>query len=100
MSNTKTVFIAFAIEDQRQRDLLKGQSLCARSPFDFVDMSVKEPHDTNWKEHVRSRIRRSHGVIALIAAAHLFQRSKMGDCLRKGGGEKGPRHLGLYRRPY
>jgi hypothetical protein len=64
---TKIVFVAFAIEDQSQRDLLKGQSLYARTPFEFVDMSVKEPYVNNWKDQVRTRIRRSDGVIALVS---------------------------------
>ena len=68
MADTKkTVFVAFAIEDQRQRDLLKGQSLHPRAPYEFIDMSVKEPYDTGWKDKVRTRIRRSHGVIALVS---------------------------------
>ncbi|GCA97390.1 hypothetical protein [Mycolicibacterium sp. NCC-Tsukiji] len=67
MADKKTVFIAFAIEDERQRDLLKGQSLHPRSPYEFIDMSVKEPYDTGWKDKVRTRIRRSHGVIALVS---------------------------------
>ena len=48
----KTIFIAFAIEDERQRDLLKGQSLNTNSPFEFIDMSVKEPYKTEWKDRV------------------------------------------------
>ena len=30
-------------------------------------MSVKEPYDSNWKDRVRTRIRRSDGVIALVS---------------------------------
>lgn len=67
MANKKTIFVAFAIEDQKQRDLLKGQSLNTNSPFEYVDMGVKEPYKTEWKERVRTRIRRSDGVIALIS---------------------------------
>ena len=67
MATKKTVFIAFAIEDERQRDLLKGQSLNTESPFEYIDMSVKEPYDSDWKERVRTRIRRSDGVIALVS---------------------------------
>ena len=67
MTNKKTIFIAFAIEDERQRDFLKGQSLNANSPFEYIDMSVKEPYDFNWKERVRTRIRRSDGVIVLVS---------------------------------
>jgi hypothetical protein len=71
MPETKTVFVAFAIEDQRMRDLLKGQSLHPRSPYEFIDMSVKEPYDSGWKDKVRTRIRRSHGVIALVSRSSL-----------------------------
>ena len=54
-------------EDERQRDFLKGQSLNTKCPIEFVDMSVKEPYDSDWKERVRTRIRRSDGVIALVS---------------------------------
>ncbi len=67
MASKKVVFVAFAIEDERQRDFLKGQSLLTSSPFEYVDMSVKEAYETDWKEKVRTRIRRSDGVIALVS---------------------------------
>jgi MTH538 TIR-like domain (DUF1863) len=67
VADKKIVFIAFAIEDERQRDFLKGQSLHPRAPYEFIDMSVKEPYDTNWKDRVRTRIRRSDGVIVLVS---------------------------------
>lgn len=63
----KTIFIAFAIEDERQRDFLKGQSLLTSSPFEYVDMSVKQPYNTDWKSKVRTRIRRSDDVIVLMS---------------------------------
>lgn len=67
MADKKVVFIAFAIEDERQRDFLKGQSLNTKSPFEYIDMSVKEPYDKDWKDRVRTRIKRSDGVIALVS---------------------------------
>jgi len=67
MAEKKIVFIGFAIEDERQRDFLKGQSLNTSSPFEYVDMSVKHPYDSEWKDRVRTRIRRSDGVIALVS---------------------------------
>lgn len=67
MADKKVIFVAFAIEDERQRDFLKGQSLHPRAPYEFIDMSVKEPYDTNWKDRVRTRIRRSDGVIVLVS---------------------------------
>jgi MTH538 TIR-like domain (DUF1863) len=69
MAAKKVVFVAFAIEDERQRDFLKGQSLHTDCPFEYIDMSVKEAYDSNWKERVRTRIRRSDGVIALVSAS-------------------------------
>lgn len=67
MADKKVVFVAFAIEDETQRDFLKGQSLNTNSPFEYIDMSVKEAYDSKWKERVRTRIRRSDGVIALVS---------------------------------
>jgi len=67
MADTKIIFVAFAIEDERQRDFLKGQSLHPRAPYEFIDMSVKEPYSSEWKQRVRTRIRRSHGVIVLVS---------------------------------
>ena len=64
---TKVLFVAFAIEDERQRDFLKGQSLSPRAPYEFIDMSVKEAYESGWKEKVRTRIKRSDGVIVLVS---------------------------------
>ncbi|MHC0463027.1 TIR domain-containing protein [Kosakonia cowanii] len=71
MTDKKVVFIAFAIEDERQRDFLKGQSLSPRAPYEFIDMSVKEPYDEDWKARVRTRIKRSDGVIVLVSKSSL-----------------------------
>lgn len=67
MVDKKVVFIAFAIEDEGQRNLLKGQSLNTKSPFEYIDMSVKKAYDSEWKQRVRTRIRRSDGVIVLVS---------------------------------
>jgi MTH538 TIR-like domain (DUF1863) len=71
VTDKKVVFIAFAIEDETQRDFLKGQSLHPRAPYEFIDMSVKEPYDNDWKDRVRTRIKRSDGVIALVSKSSL-----------------------------
>lgn len=67
--STKTVFIAFAIEDESTRILFTGQRIHPDTPFKFEDMSVKEPYSSEWKARVRTRIRRSDGVIALISSS-------------------------------
>src|SRR5260370_42702120 len=71
VTDKKVVFIAFAIEDETQRDFLKGQSLHPRAPYEFIDMSVKEPYDKDWKDRVCTRIKRADGVIALVSKSSL-----------------------------
>lgn len=66
MADKKTIFVAFPIEDEDMRDLLRGQSLNTRTPFEYIDMSVRDAYVSGWKEKVRTRILRSDGVIALI----------------------------------
>lgn len=63
----KRIFIAFAIEDKTYRDFLVSQANLDKSPFEFVDMSVKEPWDTKWKTNCRARIKGCDGVVALIS---------------------------------
>jgi hypothetical protein len=63
----KRVFISFAIEDAKFRDFLVGQARNEKSPFEFVDMSVKEPWDSQWKTRYRTKIRGCDGVIALVS---------------------------------
>jgi hypothetical protein len=67
MADKKVIFVAFSMDDVKSRDLLKGQSLNTQSSFEYVDMSVKEPYDSGWKERVRTRIRRSDGIIVLVS---------------------------------
>ncbi len=94
MANKKVIFVAFAIEDERSRDLLKGQSLNTESPFEYVDMSVKEAYDKNWKEKVRTRIKRSDGVIALISKNSLTSSGQKWEiaCAK----EEGKKVLGVW----
>jgi len=67
MADKKVIFVAFAIEDASIRDMIKGQSLHTNSPFEYVDMSVKEAYDEEWKKRVRTRILRSDGVLAIVS---------------------------------
>jgi hypothetical protein len=67
MADDKTVFVAFAIEDENIRNMIKGQSLHTKTPFSYVDMSVKEAYDEEWKKKVRTRILRSDGVLVIVS---------------------------------
>lgn len=94
MASKKVIFVAFAIEDERQRDFLKGQSLHTRSPFEYVDMSVKQPYDRDWEERVKTRIRRSDGVIALVSKNTL---NSSGELKEIGfAKEEGKKLIGLW----
>ena len=62
----KRVFISFAIEDAKFRDFLVGQAKNEKTPFEFVNMAVKEPWDEKWKTQCRTRIKGCDGMIALV----------------------------------
>src|SRR5437870_946451 len=63
----KRIFVSFAVEDKWARDYLVGQAKNDNSPFEFVDMSVKEPWDDSWKTRCRSRVKGCDGMIAMIS---------------------------------
>lgn len=66
MGKNNRVFIAFAIEDANLRDFLVGQARNERSPFSFMDMSVKEPWSEDWRSKCRTKIKGCDGVIGII----------------------------------
>ena len=60
------VFTSFDFEhDEDLRTLFVGQSRNSNTPFEIVDWSLKEALSGNWKEKVRTRIRRVDKVIVL-----------------------------------
>ncbi|HEX8396779.1 MAG TPA: TIR domain-containing protein [Pyrinomonadaceae bacterium] len=64
----KRIFISFAApEDNYARDFLVGQARNNHSPFEFVDMSVKEPWSDSWKTSCRTKIKGCDGFIALLS---------------------------------
>ena len=78
----------------RSRDFLRGQSLNTNSPFEYIDMSVKEAYSSDWQTKVRTRIRRSDGVIVLVSKNSLNSSGQKWEiqCAR----EEGKRILGIY----
>jgi hypothetical protein len=60
------IFISFAIEDANLRDLLVGQAKNENSPFEFVDMSVKDPWDFAWKTNCRRKIKGCDGMLIIV----------------------------------
>jgi hypothetical protein len=66
--NRERVFISFAIKDKKYRDFLVAQAKNSRTPFDFVDMSVKERYDEDeWQKRCRTKIRRCDCMIVLLS---------------------------------
>jgi len=43
-----------------------GQGRNNKTPFSFVDMSVKEPWDSKWKSKCRTKIKGCDGVVGII----------------------------------
>lgn len=67
MAKNNRIFVSFSIEDKTYRDFLVWQAKNENSPFEFVDMSVKEPWDEKWKTNCRTRIKGCDGMIALVS---------------------------------
>lgn len=66
MAKKNRIFISFAIEDENLRDFLVGQARNEKSPFEFVDMSVKKPWDSSWKTNCRTKIKGCDGVLIIV----------------------------------
>ena len=62
----KRAFISFDFDhDEDLRNLLVGQAKNPDTPFNIQDYSVREPMSGDWKEKVRSRIRRTDLTIVI-----------------------------------
>lgn len=67
-NSKKKIFISFAIEDVKYRDFLVAQAKNEKTPFEFIDKSVKEPWDDEvWQHKCRLKIRACDGVIVLLS---------------------------------
>jgi hypothetical protein len=64
----KRIFISFAIEDAKYRDFLVGQAKNENSPFEFIDMSVKQAWEqSEWQNKCRTKIKGCDGMIVLLS---------------------------------
>ena len=62
----KRAFISFDFDhDEELRNALVGQAKNPDSPFEIADWSVRERFESNWKEQVRIRIRRTDLTIVI-----------------------------------
>jgi hypothetical protein len=67
MATKSRIFVSFAMEDKTYRDFLAGRAKNEKSSFEFVNMSVLEPWDSQWKSNCRTRIKGCDGMIALLS---------------------------------
>ena len=66
MPSKKRVYICFDYDhDFDIKESLIGQSKLPDSPFDVVDLSIKEAIKSNWKQSARRRIKSCDVVIVL-----------------------------------
>lgn len=64
----RKIFISFAIEDEKYRNFLVAQSKNEKTPFSFIDMSVKQPwNEEVWKSKCREKISKCDGMIVLLS---------------------------------
>lgn len=91
---TKRVFIAFAKEDEVIKNLFCGQAKNDTVPYEFTDMSVKEPYSEQWKTKCRTRIKGCDGMIALVSKNTKNADGELWEI--KCGKEEGLKLMGIY----
>jgi hypothetical protein len=65
------VFISFDFDhDEDLRNLLVGQAKNEDSPFEIADWSLKEPLSGDWKEKIRTRIKKVDQAV-VICGEHI-----------------------------
>jgi hypothetical protein len=66
-TRTVRVFLVYAEEDYRFKDLLVNQARSAKLPVEFTDMPNKQPWVPRWKTTCRSRVFECDGAIVFIS---------------------------------
>jgi hypothetical protein len=60
-------FVSFEMEDRWARDFLK-QHAAGKTAVEFVDYSIKDPFEAEWKTNAKARMALTRGTIVLIGA--------------------------------
>ena len=66
-TRTIRVFLAYAEEDYKFRDLVVGQAKSSHLPVEFADMPAKQPWVPRWKAACRTRAFECDKAIVLIS---------------------------------
>lgn len=63
--NEKSIYKLYKRRHPFKR-FVKRASTKRKSPFEYVDMSVKQPWDFQWKTNCRTKIKGCDGVVAIV----------------------------------
>lgn len=66
-THTIRIFLAYAEEDYKFRDLVVGQAKSSHLPVEFADMPAKQPWVPRWKAACRTRAFECDKAIVLIS---------------------------------
>ncbi len=61
------IFLVYAEEDYKFRDLLLSQAKSAKAAVEFADMPTKQPWVERWKGTCRTRVFECDGAIVLVS---------------------------------
>jgi hypothetical protein len=64
---TGTVYVAFALDDERQQKRMQAQLLESNNSFEIIGLPFDVRRDDGWKEVARELIAGSTGVLALTS---------------------------------
>lgn len=89
----KRAFISFDYDnDVDLKNLLVGQARNTDSPFEIIDLSIKEAIDQNWKIHARRRIK-GCDCVCVICGEHTDKACGVSAEIRIAQEEKVPYFL-------
>ncbi|HEY2012005.1 MAG TPA: hypothetical protein VGH38_00835 [Bryobacteraceae bacterium] len=66
-ARTIRIFLAYAEEDYKFKDILVNQAKAAKLPVEFADMPAKQPWVPRWKAACRSRAFECDAAIVLVS---------------------------------
>jgi hypothetical protein len=64
----RRAFVSFEMEDRWARDLLEQQAV-GRTAFEFVDYSIVDSFDAQWKTNASARMTLTRGTVVLVGAS-------------------------------
>lgn len=67
MPDARRIFLTFATQDSKYRDLLTAKARKEKLNCTFVEMTFKAPGDSVWQNHGRAKIAGCDAVVAIVS---------------------------------